>query len=413
MATNPSNAATAAISSRERVLTALRHQEPDRVPVDFLATPEIWQRLIEHLDLNSSSIDSGVFFTPEREMLLRNFSVDCRLISYDMFCAPPERTLRPNAQIDWWNSLARSSPNRMWRQLLPDGSSLDIWGHHTRSVENPSGTYEEFLHWPLKNASSTTEMSRYAWPEPDWWDLTQVRPAIMSINPHHEYHLRYRAGTVFESAWQLRGMEEFLMDLATNPDIPLYIMERLTDVIVENTRRVLEAAGDLIDMVYFYDDVGAQTGLMISKNMWRRFIRPFHQRIIDTAHSFGKSVMYHCDGAIYPLIGELVEMGVDVLNPIQPNAKDMAPARLKSEFGDRLAFHGGIDIVGTLPNGSPQEVRNEVSQRVQDLGENGGYILASSHHIQADTPIQNVMAMYTLDLRHRSDFNSLPSTPQT
>lgn len=371
------------------------------MPVDFLATPEIWQRLVEYFKLDGSSIDSGGFFTPEREMLLRQFSVDCRLISYDMFCAPPERVLHPQAQIDWWSSLSRSSPNRMWRQLLPDGSSLDIWGHHTRTVENPSGAYEEFLRWPLRQAATTVELSQYAWPEPDWWDFSSLRSAIQRINPNGEYHLRYRAGTVFESAWQLRGMEEFLTDLAINPDIPLYIMERLTDVIVENTRRVLQTAGDLIDMVYFYDDVGAQTGLMISKNMWRRFIRPFHQRIIETARSFGKSVMYHCDGAIYPLIGELIDMGVDVLNPIQPNAKDMAPARLKAEFGDRLAFHGGIDIVGTLPKGTPEEVRNEVRQRVRDLGEGGGYILASSHHIQADTPIQNILAMYALELRRR------------
>jgi uroporphyrinogen decarboxylase len=401
MASSTTSAAPPATSSRERVLTALRHQEPDRVPVDFLATPEIWQRLAEHFKLDGSSIDSGGFFTPEREMLLRQFSVDCRLVSYDMFCAPPERVLHPQAQIDWWSSLSRSSPNRMWRQLLPDGSSLDIWGHHTRTVENPSGAYEEFLRWPLREAATTLELSQYDWPEPDWWDFSPLRSAIQRINPNSQYHLRYRAGTVFESAWQLRGMEEFLTDLAINPDIPLYIMERLTDVIVENTRRVLQAAGDLIDMVYFYDDVGAQTGLMISKNMWRRFIRPFHQRIIETARSFGKSVMYHCDGAIYPLIGELIDMGVDVLNPIQPNAKDMAPARLKAEFGDRLAFHGGIDIVGTLPKGTPEEVRDEVRQRVRGMGEGGGYILASSHHIQADTPIQNILAMYALELRRR------------
>jgi len=139
---------------------------------------------------------------------------------------------------------------------------------------------------------------------------------------------------------------------------------------------------------------------MISRNMWRKYIKPRHARIIEVAKSYGKSVMYHCDGAIYPLLDELIDMGIDVLNPIQPTAKDMAPARLKLEFGDRLAFHGGIDIVGTLPHGTPSEVRTEVVERVNDLGDGGGYILTSSHHIQSDTPLENVLAMYEMDLRY-------------
>jgi uroporphyrinogen decarboxylase len=172
-------------------------------------------------------------------------------------------------------------------------------------------------------------------------------------------------------------------------------------VVVENTRCALKAAGDLIDMVYFYDDVGAQNGMLISKNMWRKYLRPRHQKLIDLARSFGKPVMYHSDGAIYPLLAELIDLGVEVLDPLQPNAKDMAPTRLKAEFGERLAFHGGIDIVETLPLKPPAEVIAEVTDRVQVMGENGGYILASSHHIQPDTPLENILAMYQVELRYR------------
>ena len=142
------------------------------------------------------------------------------------------------------------------------------------------------------------------------------------------------------------------MDMVNQPEIPQYIMERLTDVYVENTRRVLELAGDRLDMVYFYDDVATQQNLMISARMWRRVIKPLHQRIIDVAKAYGKPVMYHCDGALYPLIPELIEMGVDVLNPVQADAAGMDPQRLKDEFGDRLSFHGGIDIIKTLPRGT-------------------------------------------------------------
>ncbi len=220
------------------------------------------------------------------------------------------------------------------------------------------------------------------------------------MDPYKARSIRFRTGTVFESAWQLRGMEEFLADMAIAPEIPLYIMERITEVIVENTRQALAQAGDDIDIVYFYDDIGAQNGPLISKNMWRRLIKPFHQRIVEVAHSAGKMVMYHSDGAILSLIPELIELGVDILDPIQPTAKDMAPERLKAEFGDRLSYHGGIDIVRTLPFGTQSDVRNEVRQRARVMGAGGGYILSSSHHIQSDTPLENVLAMYETDLRY-------------
>lgn len=390
----------AAITPRARVLTALRHEQPDRQPVDFLATPEIWRRLQEHLAIPAQALDAADFFDPAWEAVLRHFQVDCRVISYDQFCRPPERVLRPGARIDWWNALSRSTPNRMWRQELPDGTSLDIWGHVIRIVHNPTGAYEEYAEWPLASATSVEDLKHHAWPEPDWWDFTSIGDAIAQLDAEDEYHLRFRIGSVFELSWQLRGMQEFLMDLVNQPEIPQYIMERLTDVYVENTRRVLQLAGDRLDMVYFYDDVATQQNLMISARMWRRFIKPLHQRIIDVAKEFGVPVMYHCDGALYPLIPELIDMGVEVLNPVQADAAGMDPQRLKDEFGDRLSFHGGIDIIKTLPRGTEADVRAEVAERIRVLGRNGGYVLASSHHIQSDTPLANIFAMYEMQTRY-------------
>jgi uroporphyrinogen decarboxylase len=388
------------VTSRQRVEIALRHKEPDRIPVDFLATPEVWDKLVTHFQSNFAKLESSEFFSSEREVVLQQLEIDCRLISYDMFCAPPESVLKAGSMIDWWCSLARSTPNRMWRQLLPDGSSYDIWGHHTRSVANPTGHYEEYVSWPLRTAVSVEDLKSYSWPTPDWWDFSCLPEAIRKIDPNGMRSLRFRAGTVFENAWQLRGMEEFLTDMAMTPQIPLYIMERITDVIVENVRQVLALAADDIDTVYFYDDIGAQNGLLISKNMWRRLIKPFHQRIVEVARQAGKLVMYHTDGAIHSIIPELIDMGVDILDPIQPTAKDMIPENLKAEFGDCLSFHGGVDIVRTLPLGTPLDVRSEVIQRARTMGIGGGYILSSSHHIQSDTPLENVLAMYETDLRY-------------
>ena len=391
----------AILSPRERVNAALKHLEPDRIPVDFLATPEIWQRLEENLDLDRHPLANSDFFDPTWEAILGHFQVDCRVISYDQFCDPPDSVLHRGAEIDWWNALSRSTPNRMWRQQLPGGDIYDIWGHHIRIVENPSGAYEEFASWPLSAASSVADLRAHSWPEPDWWAFTALPDLIDQLDEHEQVHLRFRVGSVFEIAWQLRGMQEFLMDLAIDPAIPLYIMDRLTDIYVENTKRVLDLAGERLDMVYFYDDVATQKSLMISKDMWTRYVRPRHAKIIELAKGYGKQVMYHCDGSIFPLIPDLIDMGVDLLNPIQAEARDMDPQRLKAEFGDRLSFHGGIDIIKTLPRGSVEDEKAEVRERGRVLGENGGYILASSHHIQSDTPLENVMAMYQVDLRYR------------
>jgi uroporphyrinogen decarboxylase len=168
---------------------------------------------------------------------------------------------------------------------------------------------------------------------------------------------------------------------------------------VENTERVLELVGDRLDMLYFNDDMATQNSLMISKRMWQKYVRPRHERLIGVAQAHGVPIMYHCDGAMYPLIPELIDMGIDVLNPIQADAAGMEPQRLKEQFGDRLSFHGGIDIIQTLPSGTVEDVQAEVAERIRVLGANGGYVLASSHHIQSDTPLENVLAMYDLAIR--------------
>ena len=393
------NDTNSTISPRARVNTALKHQSPDRTPVDFLAVPEIWEALIQRDSLKPVGDLQSEFFEPVWETLLQKFQVDCRVISYDQFCNPPASTLQPNGKIDWYGSLGRSTPNRMWRQITPDGQIYDIFGRHFKVVDHPSGAYEMLASNPLGSAETISDLKTFLWPEPDWWDFSGVPELLTQLDLHQEYHLRYRIGSVFEVAWQLRAMDTFLMDMAMKSKLPLYIMERLTELYVEITDRFLTTAGNRIDMVYFYDDVATQNSLMISKKMWEEYIKPFHARIIEVAKKHHKLVMYHCDGAIYPLIPDLIEMGLDVLNPIQADAKDMDPDRLKAEFGDQLSFHGGIDIIKTLPFGTPENVQDEVKTRIKQLGKDGGYVLASSHHIQSDTPLENIRAMYDPAIR--------------
>jgi uroporphyrinogen decarboxylase len=316
-----------------------------------------------------------------------------------MFCSPPEHVIRPGARVDGFCSVNRSTPNQMWRQVMPDGSLYDIWGTHFKNEQHVYGYYEGAASWVLSAAESLSDVQKFAWPDPSWWDFTPLPAMIDRLQKDGPFHVRFRLGSFFEQAWWLRGLEHFMLDIGFGSPIADYVMDRILEVMLANLQTVLELAGNRLDMIYVYDDVATQNSLMISPKDWRRLIRPRQQKIFDQVHRYGKLVMYHCDGAIAPLIPELIEIGVDVLNPIQPDARGMDSAGLKQQFGSQLTFHGGVDIIRTLPRGNVQDVQAEVRQRVRVLGEGGGYILCSSHHIQADTPLQNILAMYEPGLR--------------
>jgi uroporphyrinogen decarboxylase len=365
---------------QERVQKAVSFQKPDRTPRDFAAVPEIWTGLSER------------FGTAERNEILRRMDIDCRVVSYDSFCRPPDG--EPGL-VDMEASQERSSVGGMWRRVEPDGSNRDIWGARRKKVANAFGALDQLVSYPLESARSVEDLRRYPWPSPDWWDFSGLRGAIGELNASAAYSIRFRVGSVFETAWSLYNFEKFLTDLAMDPDRPMYVMERIAEVHLANLQTALETAGDLIDIVYFYDDLASQDSLLISPDMYDRFIRPFHEKIIGLAKRFGKNAMMHSCGAVFPLIPRFIDMGLNILNPVQPTARDMAPESLAREFGGRIAFHGGIDVQGFLPGATPSEVKSKVKETCGILGENGGFILSGSHHIQADTPIENVMAMYS------------------
>jgi len=288
----------------------------------------------------------------------------------------------------------------MWRQVSPDGLVADIWGVQARRSVNQFGAHESYSDFPLASAESVDDLRSFAWPQADWWDFSDVPLLLQAMDSAcGQVHIRYRVGSVFEVAWQLCGMEKFLTDMMVAPEVPAYIMDRLCEVHVENTRRFLQRAAGRVDMIYFYDDVATTQSLMMPPAVWSDLVRPRHQRIIDLAREMGVKVMYHCDGAVTPLIPQWVEMGIDVLNPIQTEAAGMDTAMLKMRYGKHLCFHGGLSIIEVLPKGTQRMVREEVKRLVSLLNRDGGYILASSHHIQADTPLDNILTMYDLSLR--------------
>ncbi len=377
------------MTPRERVRKTIAFEQPDRIPHDFAAVPEVWRKLQEH------------FSVPDREGVLQRLNVDCRIISYDSFCHhPDEESLsgeeKNAAVVDMEASSERSSTGGMWRRVEPDGSNHDIWGAHRRPVMNQYCALDEFVSFPLAGCSSIDDLRKWPWPQSSWWDFSNIERIIGELNREAQYSIRYRVGSVFETAWSLYGFERFLMDLSANPALPQYIMERITEVHVENLERVLQQAADLIDIVYFYDDLASQSGLLVSPAMYWRTIQPFHRRIIEVAGKYDKPVMMHSCGAVFGMIPKLIDSGVRILNPIQPLARGMESGRLVREFGGQIVFHGGIDVQELLPRCTPTEIRASVERTCALFGSKGGYICAGSHHIQADTPVENILAMHEL-----------------
>lgn len=364
-------------SHRQRVNVALAHREPDRVPMDFSAEPQVWEKLLVYFDAQS------------REEILRKLDVDCRVISYDfeVFCTPPhERQTAVPARRDL----------SAWRVDTRDGRKVDIWGAKRRISQSGQAVYEELCEYPLRDANSIRELRGYQWPQPQWWDFTELSNVIEQVNPAAEYHLRFRAGSIFETAWSLCGLDRMLENLMLRPELPCYIMDRITEVHTENLRRVMEIAGNKIDMLYSYDDLAGQHGLLLSPQLWSQTVKVRQGKLFALARSYGKPLMYHCCGRIDPLIERLIDIGVDVLDPLQPLALAEDFAELKGRYGRRLTFHGGIDIQQLLPRGTRQQVKEEVERIKSILGRDGGYILAPAHHIQPDTPIENILALYGL-----------------
>jgi uroporphyrinogen decarboxylase len=194
-------------------------------------------------------------------------------------------------------------------------------------------------------------------------------------------------------------MENVMIDMIERPEMVHYLIGKFTDFYCEDISRALEATDGGFDIYCEWSDFGTQRGLLISIPLFRQFLAPYLKRMIDLCHSAGLEFMLHSCGAIRPLIPDLIELGVDILDPIQVAAEGMDPAGLKREFGGKLAFHGGVCTQHTLPFGTPEDVRAAVLDRVATLGAGGGFVLASSHDISADTPPENIVAMYDPQLR--------------
>lgn len=352
------------MSHRDRVMTALAHRAPDRLPRDYWATPEVTARLLDHLSL------------PDRESLLRHFGFDLRTVEGP---ACVGQSFRRHA----------------------DGSVEDLWGVRRlpKTVEGGgyTWTYQHVVEAPLATACTVADIEAYdRWPSADWWDYSRVREQCLA----HRGYAVVSAGDRLDRTAQLkpmmylRGMEQTYVDLADDSRVAEAIISHIVEYFLEYNRRVFDAAADVIDVVLMGDDFGTQQGLMMRPETWRRHLRPGFAAFIELAHRYGLRVMHHTCGSVGELIPDFIECGLDILQSLQPQAAGMDLASLRRDYGRDLCFHGGIDIQGVLPHGTPQEVRDHVCRQVEAAGTEGGYILCTAHNIQPDTPLENVLALF-------------------
>ena len=229
------------------------------------------------------------------------------------------------------------------------------------------------------------DVERFAWPDAEEWDLAGIREQALAWK---DYPILCGTYEPFYLYSRMRGMERALTDLLERPAIAEAALARIHAIHERLFERILAEAGDLIDLVYVAEDLGTQESLLMSPTLFRRFLRPTLRRMIDLAHRHGVHVFHHDDGAIRPLVPDLLDIGIDVLNPIQWRCRGMDRAGLARDFGSRLVFHGGVDNQQTLPFGSPADVRREVQENLELFSACRGYIVAPCHNIQANTPTQ-------------------------
>lgn len=390
------------MNHRERALAALHHETADRVPVDLGSTRNTgilqapYEALVDALGLTPDQaaptprdaregLDAGThtghgmskllgLATPD-EAVLQRLGVDFRGVFLGKADVSTETVLPPAA----------------------DGSlrHRDEFGVERRCP--PGGHYFDVTSSPLSGDITIADIARHPWPDPtDPGYVRGLREQALRIRETTDCALVLHTSDIFVHTSQyLRGFEPWYMDLALAPELIGALMDAILEIRLEILNRALDLVGDLVDVVSTADDVADQRGPAMSVEMYRRIIKPRHARYLRTIRDrTDAALFFHSCGSVVDLLPDFVDMGVQVLNPVQVSARGMDPATLKREWGDKLAFCGAVDTLRVMPFGTPDDVRAEVRRRIRELGDDGGYIVTAVHNIQPDVPAENIVALY-------------------
>lgn len=338
------------MTSRERWLAVIQRRKPDRVPMDYQATPEATAKLMAHIGASSLA------------EVLERLHIDAHVGVYGRYAGPE----------------------------LP--ADTDEFGCRFESIDYGTGAYNECVFNPLARFESVDEIdAQYAWPDVDRYDFSGIPRQIDAAGESPVYG---GGSEPFLTYCNLRGREQAMMDLVLNKPIVHYCLDKLFDLAYGQTVRIYEQARGRVMLSYVAEDMGGQEDLMFSPEQIEEFLIPRMKRMIDLAHSAGVYAIHHSDGAIRKILPRMIEIGIDILNPVQWRCKGMAREGLKKDFGADIIFHGAMDNQQTLPFGRVEDVEAEVLDNLRILGEGGGYILGPCHNIQAVGPAENVVAMY-------------------
>jgi uroporphyrinogen decarboxylase len=369
------------MNSRERLLAALNHQEPDRVPIDLGGTPtstisvRALENLRRHLGLDGQTrVMSSIFMTayPDDE-IIRRFGIDVKLIATN-----------PSAHFKMTTT--------------PEGEIIDEWGVVYQKHEEAQTHFVVEQKAPFHQVTGKEAVEKYRWPYPA--DPTRYQGLKETARKYRDQGFGIVVNTplmvMTQTQW-MRGLEQFMMDTILNSSLLEFMMDKIMEIQVEISRLLLEEVGAYADIVLMGDDLSHQGGLSYSPQLYRRLFKPRHRKMVDflkkrAAHA---KILYHCCGGVEPLLRDLIEIGIDAINPVQVSAKGMGDTkRLKALYGRDLTFWGGIDTQSVLPFGTPEEVRKEVQHRIEDLGTDGGFVLGAVHNIRPEVKPENICALF-------------------
>ena len=345
------------MTSKERVLTAFATEKPDRVPINYSANSGIDNRLKAHFGLKAS----------DSEGLLKALGVDFRGVDAS-YIGP---------------KLHEDVPER--------GVSVDNWGIHRRWIEHETGGYHDFCDFPLSAADEET-VANWPMPDPEQYDYSHVHARCQSFS---NYAVTLQCfGDLINGNGMLRGMEQTLVDLITDDPAGMLLADRRFSIQIEIAKRTLEAARGGIDILWLGEDLGTQQAPIISMEIFKKHIRPRYQKLVDLGKAFGTKVMIHTCGSSSWAYEDFIQMGIDAVDTLQPEARDMSPEYLKKTFGGRLAFHGCISTAGPVATGTVEETIKYCRNTLDIMMPCGGYCFAPTHSLQDNSPTENVVAMY-------------------
>lgn len=362
---------------RERVIRSLNHQEVDRVPLDFGGT-------------SSSTINATAYQNLAAFLGVPPQADVMRFVSTTV--VPSEAVLK-RFDIDT-RAVLLGSPQHCQDKFFADGSMLDEWGV---LWAKPEVGHWYIKHSPFQDGVDINALDSYHWPDPhDPGRLAGLRERARALHEDTDYAvvLNLPHGLMHQSQFLL-GFENWLVDVIADPKLVAAVIQKCLDVWQPMVAAALEATAGYVDIVWYGDDLAFQEIPMMSPALYRTLIKPFHQMAFDTVRRYSDAaILFHSCGSVYHLLPDLIDLGVQAVNPVQVSAANMDTKRLKQEFGDKLAFWGAIDTHRVLPFGTTDDVRAEVRRRIDDLAPGGGYILNSVHNIQAEVPPENICAMF-------------------